>query len=109
MNKGSGIRCGGDDKWVQLELFEETDEEREAWKQAEAKAQSSFSTQVGGDHYKHLKIQPSEFIEANKLSFLEGCIVKRASRWRFKDGIRDLEKIKHEVDLLIDLRNRGLV
>lgn len=59
--------------------------------------------QVGGDHYKTLKIQPVEFIHANNLGFLEGCIVKRISRWRAKDGIRDLEKIKHEVDLLIAL------
>jgi TATA-binding protein-associated factor Taf7 len=62
-----------------------------------------FATQVGGDHYKNLRIQPAEYIEANGLSFLEGCIVKRITRWRSKDGLRDLEKIKHEVDLLIEL------
>jgi hypothetical protein len=50
-----------------------------------------------------MKIQPVEFITANRLSFLEGCIVKRISRWRSKDGLKDLEKIKHEVDLLIEL------
>jgi len=64
---------------------------------------NALDVQVSGDHYKSMKIQPVEFITANKLSFLEGCIVKRISRWRSKDGLRDLEKIKHEVDLLIEL------
>jgi hypothetical protein len=64
---------------------------------------NALNVQVSGDHYKSMKIQPVEFITANNLSFLEGCIVKRISRWRSKDGLRDLEKIKHEVDLLIEL------
>lgn len=60
-----------------------------------------LDVQVGGDHYKSMKIQPVQFIVANGLGFLEGCIVKRISRWKVKDGVQDLEKIKHEVDLLI--------
>ena len=64
---------------------------------------TALDTQVGGGHYKDMKIQPVEFIHANNLGFLEGCIVKRICRWRNKDGIKDLEKIKHECDLLIQL------
>ncbi len=64
---------------------------------------NALNVQVSGEHYKHMKIQPVQFITANGLSFLEGCIVKRISRWRSKDGLKDLEKIKHEVDLLIEL------
>jgi hypothetical protein len=67
---------------------------------------SALGTQVGGTHYKDMKIQPVEFIHANGLGFLEGCIVKRICRWRGKDGVEDLEKIKHEVDLLIELYQR---
>jgi hypothetical protein len=63
---------------------------------------SALNTQIGGTHYKKLKIQPVEYIEQNDLGFLEGCIVKRITRWRTKDGFQDLEKIKHEVDLLMD-------
>lgn len=62
-----------------------------------------LTTQVSGSHYKDMVIQPVEFIHANGLGFLEGCIVKRICRWRNKDGITDLLKIKHEVDLLIAL------
>ena len=65
--------------------------------------EGALGRQIGGSHYKDFKIQPVEFIHANNLGFLEGCIIKRICRWRAKDGIRDLEKIKHEVDLLIQL------
>jgi hypothetical protein len=67
--------------------------------------QTALDVQVGGDHYKNLAIQPVEFCEKNKLSHLESSIVKRVCRWRTKDGLKDLLKIKHEVDLLIELNN----
>ena len=57
--------------------------------------------QIGGDHYKHFKIQPVEFITANKLSFLQGCIIKRICR-RKPD---DLDKIKHEIRLIEKLED----
>lgn len=67
---------------------------------------SALDTQVGGAHYKDMKIQPVQFIHANNIPFLEACIIKRVCRWRDKGGIQDLEKIKHEVDLLIELERR---
>ena len=66
---------------------------------------TALDVQVGGDHYKNLAIQPVEFCEKNKLSHLESSIVKRVCRWRNKDGLKDLLKIKHEVDLLIQLND----
>lgn len=66
----------------------------------------ALNNQVGGSHYKNLTIQPVEFIEKNNLSFLEGCIIKRICRWKNKNGIQDLEKAKHEIDLLIQLTNK---
>jgi|TARA_B110000977_G_scaffold177454_1_gene234023 hypothetical protein len=50
-------------------------------------------------------IQPIEYIHANNLSFIEGSIVKYISRWRNKNGVEDLEKIKHYIDLLIELED----
>ena len=72
---------------------------------------SALNTQVGGAHYRERPIQPVEYIEANSLPFLEGCIVKRITRHDSISGggIRDLEKIKHEVDLIIELRYGGAV
>jgi hypothetical protein len=70
-------------------------------------AKAALSTQVGGNHYSKLKIQPVEFIHANNIPFIEGCIIKYATRWRDKGGIKDLEKIKHFVDLLIELEGKA--
>jgi hypothetical protein len=67
---------------------------------------SALDTQVSGNHYSNKAIQPVVYIHANRLNFLEGCIVKRITRWREKDGIKDLEKIKHEVDLLIEMEQK---
>lgn len=67
---------------------------------------SALDIQVAGGHYKSKKIQPVQYIHANGLGFLEGCIIKRITRWRdkpAKERFEDLEKIKHEVDLLIEL------
>lgn len=68
--------------------------------------QSALDVQVGGGHYKGKRIQPVEYIAANNLNFLEGCIVKRITRWREKNGIEDLKKIQHEVELLIEMEQR---
>lgn len=63
-----------------------------------------FDKQEGGDHYKGMAIQPVEFIEKNDLSFLEGCIIKRICRYDRKNGVEDLKKAIHEIELLIKLR-----
>lgn len=63
----------------------------------------ALDVQVGGDHYKDMKIQPVEFIHANGIGFFEGNVISYVSRWRKKNGIEDLKKAKHFIDLLIDL------
>lgn len=59
-------------------------------------------TQVGGSHYKDCKIQPTEFIYANNIPFIEGNIIKYVIRHRSKNGIEDLKKARHYIDLLIN-------
>lgn len=59
--------------------------------------------QVGGYHYKDFKIQPVEFIHANKLDFCEGNAIKYICRHRKKNGKQDLEKAKHYIELLLEL------
>lgn len=66
-----------------------------------------FAVQVAGDHYKKLKIQPIEFIHANGIPFAEGSVIKYVTRWRDKGGIKDLEKARHFLDLLIDLERKA--
>lgn len=58
--------------------------------------------QVGGNHYKDLKIQPIEYIHANGLDYFEGNVIKYITRHRKKNGKQDLEKAKHYIDLLIE-------
>lgn len=74
-------------------------------KELREKHLSALDTQVGGDHYKHFAIQPTEFITKNNLGFLQGCVVKRICRYKLPGGkgLEDLQKIKHEVDMLIEL------
>lgn len=64
---------------------------------------SSLDVQVGGGHYKDLKIQPIEYTLANKLGFCEGNIIKYVTRHKSKNGIEDLKKAKHYIDLLLEL------
>jgi len=70
---------------------------------ANAKPATATSTQVGGDHYSKLKIQPVEYIHANNIPFIEGSVIKYVTRWRDKGGVKDLEKANHFIELLIEL------
>lgn len=65
--------------------------------------EKALDVQVGGGHYKGLKIQPIQYIHANSLGYCEANVVKYISRWREKNGKQDLEKAKHYIDLLIEL------
>lgn len=67
---------------------------------------SALDRQVGGEHYREGGIQPVEYIESNKLGFLEGCVVKRLTRHerRTGKGRQDIEKAIHELQLLLELR-----
>tara|TARA_B110000908_G_scaffold8724_1_gene10795 strand:- start:410 stop:679 length:270 start_codon:yes stop_codon:yes gene_type:complete len=62
----------------------------------------AIETQVGGSHYKLMKIQPLEFIIANQMDYCEANVVKYISRWRSKNGVEDLRKARHYIDLLIE-------
>jgi hypothetical protein len=65
-----------------------------------------FKIQVGGSHYSRFAIQPMEYIEKNQLPFADGCVVKYITRWRFKNGVEDLRKAKHFIEMLIALEEK---
>lgn len=69
----------------------------------ETVTESALDIQISGDHYKSLVIQPVEYIHANNIPYLEGNVIKYVTRWRNKNGIADLEKAKHYIELLIEL------
>jgi len=62
------------------------------------------SREVGGTHYLNFPIQPGEFYTKNKLGGLQSSIVSRICRYDKPTGkgLQDLEKIKHEIDLIIE-------
>jgi len=62
----------------------------------------AFDSQVGGNHYKSFKIQPVEFIHINGLGYIAGNIIKYVCRYKSKNGIEDLRKARHYIDMLIE-------
>lgn len=63
---------------------------------------SALDTQVGGSHYAKLAIQPMQYSMANGLDPCQHTIIKYVTRFRDKNGIEDLEKAKHVIDMLIE-------
>ena len=62
-----------------------------------------MQNQVGGGHYKGLKIQPIEFIQGNQLNFCEGNAIKYVCRHRNKNGAEDIKKAIHYLEMLLDI------
>lgn len=63
--------------------------------------------QVGGKHYTGYKIQPVEFITVNKIGFIEGNVIKYLLRFKEKNGLQDLDKAIHYIELLKELYKNG--
>lgn len=69
------------------------------------RAAKATQRQVGGDHYKRFNIQPIDFIMDNELDWCEANVVKYVTRWQYKNGIEDLRKAMHYLQLLIEREN----
>ena len=63
---------------------------------------SALSKQEGGSHYQG-KIQMIEFIMANNISYPEGCAMKYLYRHKNKNGLEDLKKAIHYIELIMEL------
>ena len=70
----------------------------------EEKEKSALDEQVGGDHYKKLGVQPVEFIRDINANFFQGNVIKYVTRYKDKNGIKDLEKAKHYLALMKELK-----
>ena len=71
---------------------------------AHSSSESALDRQVGSSqHYKDFKIQPIEFITANKLSFIQGNVIKYICRYNKKNGKEDIDKAIHYCELLKEL------
>ena len=63
---------------------------------------SAYKKQIGGSHYKDMAIQPSQFINKNKLLFAEGNAIKYICRHAHKGGKEDLKKAIHYIEMMIE-------
>ena len=70
------------------------------------KKSTAFDTQVSGNHYKHLAIQPMEYSLANNLDAAQHTAIKYVTRFRDKGGIDDLRKAIHTIEMLIEFEMR---
>jgi hypothetical protein len=61
--------------------------------------------QIGGNHYKDMPIQPSEYITKNGLGWYEGNAIKYITRYKTKGGKQDIEKAIHYLELLLESLN----
>lgn len=66
------------------------------------KPKNAWDIQVGGNHYKDMKIQPAQFAMENNLDYLQGNAIKYICRHKSKNGLQDLEKAKHYIELMIE-------
>ena len=64
---------------------------------------SALDIQEGGDHYKKYKIQPVEFAFANNMPFLDANAFKYICRHADKNGIADLRKARHYLELMAEM------
>lgn len=71
----------------------------------EANKCTAFSEQIGGSHYKDMPFQPIKLISYLNLDFFQGNVVKYVSRYKLKDGVRDLEKAKHYCRMAMEMKN----
>ena len=62
----------------------------------------SLGKQVGGKHYKDMKIQPAEFINENKLLFAEGNAIKYICRHSTKGKEEDVKKAIHYLEMILE-------
>lgn len=68
------------------------------WESPESESQPGMTGQYTGRG----GIEPIDFIKSNKMSFLEGNVIKYVYRYPFKGGIEALKKARCYLDWLIE-------
>jgi len=63
---------------------------------------NSLEDQVGGKHYRKMRIQPAEFINENKLLFAEGNAIKYICRHSSKGKAQDIKKAIHYLEMILE-------
>lgn len=74
----------------------------------EARSDDAVKTQVGGSHYTRLKYQPVELFAKVRCNPFQANIIKYTTRYKYKDGGKDIKKAKHYAALAIHLLKQPL-
>ena len=61
-----------------------------------------YKKQIAGSHYRNMVIQPSEFINRNRLPFAEGSAIKYICRHAAKGKQEDIHKAIHYLEMILD-------
>ena len=64
------------------------------------KKESVYKKQIGGSHYRNMVMQPSEFINKNRLPFAEGSAIKYICRHAAKGKEQDIDKAIHYLEMI---------
>lgn len=59
--------------------------------------------QISGTHYKKLSPEPWDVVAAWDMGYLEGSVLKYLARWKYKNGVQDLQKAAHFLQKLIEV------
>ena len=68
---------------------------------------NAWDKQVGGEHYKQYAIQPAQFALANGLDYAQSNAIKYIVRHKDKNGVQDLDKAIHYIELLKQHHYKG--
>ena len=75
--------------YTYLSIYDIVEEEKNIWEK-------------GGSHYKNFEIQPSKFINKNKLQLAEGNVEKYVCRHKIKGKKEDIKKAMHYLQMILE-------
>jgi hypothetical protein len=100
--------CGVTEQFAQS-LLDRVGTPREVFiREAEEKAMTTLTTQVGGSHYKDMAIQPWQAMEVwltveEYRGYHKGVAIAYLARERDKGGIEDIKKAIHHLQRLVEV------
>lgn len=80
---------------------------KEKIEQTPSTPETPLDVQIGGSHYKNMPIQPIEFCQRNQLNFCESAVIKYVCRHRDKNGVEDIDKAIHILNVLKEIEYGG--
>ena len=63
---------------------------------------SAYKKQIGGSHYRDMVVQPSEFINKNRLPFAEASAIKYICRHSAKGKEEDIQTAIHYLEMILE-------